>query len=92
MRLEALLRINLRLREWNPVVGTMHGTDSVLAVEQRVHQTVAQKLGIRLPAIIRVEELVTVIEPRRLDTETDGKIDAALEDILRRDPRALDLF
>ena len=77
MRLEALLRVDLRLREWNPVVGTMHGTDSVLAVEQRVHQTVAQKLGIRLPAIIRVEELVTVIEPRRLDTFPDSIINRA---------------
>ena len=74
MALEFLLGINLFFCEGNPMICSMFTANAVLSMKECIDKTICLKFDIRLPIIVRIEKLVTVVEPCCLNTEADGEV------------------
>lgn len=61
MALEGFLGIHFLLSEWDPMVSALYSL--YVVIEQCIGKAVALKLQVGLPSIIRIQELVSVVEP-----------------------------
>ena len=92
MAVERFLCTDLFLSKRNPMVGAMLATYPILCMKKGINNAVGEERFIFDPFVVRIKELLPVIQPCSRYAKTNREIHTAFNEIFCCHPRTLDLF